>query len=624
MKKRYLINLFLMLTLLNGCGGNSESKAEEKKSEVSLAKSQITFYLPSWFSPVGEIIIRSQSGETITSANTLSLNNENITIESNQIITIEYTPITKSILCPVTIGCGDSYSGEHQDINANGKIDYNEAFTVDIIFAAKVFLSPGANKVYFSLLSQIESSTEVNSHLKSLSITPNYHQTYTDKENTRRYKFLADGSYYALFKSIKSPQSIRLIKESLILFVQNNEISDMATDYFTNLDDYLSEQQKSNDDALINDDLVKEKFSLNRLLANSSKHFTPSHSPNVNDKILLEQFRNVLAFINIQELKYNDEVSDKITELSSFLTDDSTHTLAILSEILTEILQLYSPTNDTAAGFYQYQGLDINYRGSPYTWIISGIYKETEINLELRIPQWRISAARGDLFEASILGNVTSKYTSLTLNTDNLLLRFDGVTDVFNDEKAKTATLNLITSLSILTENGEITGRINMTGERVKNESELLASILNQFSFSGLLKTKNQTTNISIIAIKNSQSLAQNENDFIYDVLLDLPSSGSADFRLSISGLSTNFERLDNVNLALRMQGKVLALTLAQNNDTRKLVIKGLDGRWLTLLQQKKDYTGQLYFGNKIIGEVITIRGLPGILFPNGDFHSIF
>ena len=126
------------------------------------------------------------------------------------------------------------------------------------------------------------------------------------------------------------------------------------------------------------------------------------------------------------------------------------------------------------------------------------------------------------------------------------------------------------------------------------------------------------------MAAKYSKSLEQNENDFFYNILLDLPSSGSSDFRLSISGLNTNFELLDNVNLALKMQGKIVELNLLQSKGTRKLLIKGLDGRWLTLEQKNKDFSGHLYFGNMVIGEVITIRGLPGVLFPDGEFHSIF
>jgi hypothetical protein len=625
MRKSYLFVVFFMIIFLNACGGGSEKTVKNESPETSIAAvSQLAFYLPSWFDQSGEIKISSQNGEVITSLETASLNSEVLTINANQVIFIEYIPSSKNIVCPDSKGCANSNNSFHEDSNGNNIIDHNEVFSVDSIFSARLLLSPGANKVYFSLLSSIEASHQVNSHLKSLSVTPNYHQTYADIEYSQRYQYLADCSYFALFSGSESTTPIAEIKESLASFIQSNEISTTTISYFTNIAKYLSQLQINNDDDLLNSYLIEEKFKLNRLLASTTGKEQPSHSNDLHDKVLLEQFRDILAFINVQELKYNNEVNDKVAELSTVFTDDSENTTAIFSEVLAEILQLYSPVNNTLAGIYYYKGLDINYSGSPYTWLISGIYKGIEVNLELTIPQWRISAARGDFFVATISGNVSSANTTLSINTDELLLKFDGVEDVFNDEKAKTAIFNLITNISIATENGEINGRINIEGERAENENGQLFSVLKQFSFLGLLNTENQTTNISLMAAKYSNALEQNEDDFIYNILLDLPSSGSSDFRLSISGSNTNFELLDNVNLALKMQGKVLELNLTQLNDTRVMKIKGLDGRWLMLEQKKKDYSGHLYFGDLIIGEVITVRSLPGVLFPNGDFHSIF
>jgi hypothetical protein len=620
-KNFYLIGLAFIVVLLAACGGGSKDSGEENISEISQAQSQLSFYLPTWFEHSGEIIIRTQSGDIITSLNTSSLNEELIALSANQVVVIEYIPTSTKVTCPISIGCGNSYSYYHEDNNDNDIIDQDEVFSVNNTFAAQIFLSPGTNKVYFSLISLIESVNGVNSHLKSLSITPNYHQTYVDDENSQRYKYLSDASFYSLFSISNTFDAIDQTKDSLISFVRDNEISDIATHYFTNLDQYLSDQQTNN--ALMNSYLIEEKFKLNRLLASPEENPTVIHSADLNDRVLLTQIRNILAFINIQELKYNDEVDEKITELSTVITDDSEKTTAIFSEVLAEVINLYSPLNDTPAGLYSYEGLDINYRGSPYTWIISGVYKETEINLELVIPQWRISAARGDFFEATIAGNVKSTNTTLTINTNKLLLKFDGVDDVFTEDKAKTAVFTLITNISMATEHGEIGGRIHIEATRVENEAEQLFTVLKQFSFSGLLTTTNQTTNISIMAAKNSASLEQSENDFIYDILLDLPSSGSSDFRLSLSGLNTNFELLDNVKLALKMQGHVLELNLEQNNNIKNIIVKGLDGRWLTLKKNSKLYSGELYFGDMIIGEVITVRGLPGILFPNGDFQSL-
>lgn len=623
MKSIHLISILLIIAFLSSCGGDSQNNETEISVEKTAASSQLSFYLPYWFDHSGEIKITTATGEIVTSQITSDLNQEVISIPANQLVQIEFIPTTVNITCPMIAGCGNS-ADYHQDSNDNNVIDQNELFSMNNDFSAKIFLSPGYNQLYFSLLSHIESSQIANSHLKSLSITPNYQQTFVDKAHTQGYEYLANSSYYPLYEALVSTGSIAQLEESLTLFVQDNETSKVSSEYFTNIDKYLSEQQLVINEQSANQYLINEKLKLNRLLSVSQKGLTPSHLEPLNDKILLEQFRDVLAFINIQEQKYNNEISDKISELSLVFTDDAQNTSKIFSEVLSEILNRYSPINDTPAGIYHYQGLDINYTGSPYTWLISGIYNGIGINLELTIPQWRISAARGDFFKATLVGDITSEKTSLTINTDELLLKFDAIEDVFNDEKAKTAIFNLITNISITTEVGEINGRIDLQAARVENESGQLFPILKQLSLSGLLITDKQTTNIAIMAVKHSNSLTQDESDFTYGITLDIPSSGSADLRLSITGQDANIESLDNVNIALKMQGKVLELGLEQTNGRRKILIKGLDGRWLSLKQKNKDYSGKLYFGDSIVGEVITVRSLPGVLFPNGDFHSIF
>ena len=241
-KNFYLIGLAFIVVLLAACGGGSIDSGEENISEISQAQSQLSFYLPTWFEHSGEIIIRTQSGDIITSLNTSSLNEELISLSANQVVVIEYIPTSTQVTCPISIGCGNSYSYYHEDNNDNDIIDLDEVFSVNNTFAAQIFLSPGTNKVYFSLISLIESVNGVNSHLKSLSVTPNYHQTYVDDENSQRYKYLSDASFYSLFSISNTFDAIDQTKDSLISFVRDNEISDIATHYFTNLDQYLSDQ----------------------------------------------------------------------------------------------------------------------------------------------------------------------------------------------------------------------------------------------------------------------------------------------------------------------------------------------------------------------------------------------
>ncbi|MGP5155857.1 hypothetical protein [Pseudoalteromonas prydzensis] len=53
-------------------------------------------------------------------------------------------------------------------------------------------------------------------------------------------------------------------------------------------------------------------------------------------------------------------------------------------------------------------------------------------------------------------------------------------------------------------------------------------------------------------------------------------------------------------------------------------VIKGAQGRWLDVKQKGRNYSGGLYFGDTQIADVTAVRGVPGILFPDGTFESLF
>ena len=40
--------------------------------------------------------------------------------------------------------------------------------------------------------------------------------------------------------------------------------------------------------------------------------------------------------------------------------------------------------------------------------------------------------------------------------------------------------------------------------------------------------------------------------------------------------------------------------------------------------QKGRNYSGGLYFGDTQIADVTAVRGVPGILFPDGTFESLF
>ena len=54
------------------------------------------------------------------------------------------------------------------------------------------------------------------------------------------------------------------------------------------------------------------------------------------------------------------------------------------------------------------------------------------------------------------------------------------------------------------------------------------------------------------------------------------------------------------------------------------LIAKGENGRWLDVKQKGRNYSGGLYVGDTKLADVTAVRGIPGVLFPNGEFESLF
>ena len=100
--------------------------------------------------------------------------------------------------------------------------------------------------------------------------------------------------------------------------------------------------------------------------------------------------------------------------------------------------------------------------------------------------------------------------------------------------------------------------------------------------------------------------------------------NGAPGFKLAYVGELDELDNVSNGDVFLTLQNRALDLNIRQVGENINAVIKGQYGRWLDIKQKGRNYSGGLYFGDTQIADVTAVRGVPGILFPDGTFESLF
>ncbi|KKK65473.1 hypothetical protein LCGC14_2973790, partial [marine sediment metagenome] len=323
--------------------------------------------------------------------------------------------------------------------------------------------------------------------------------------------------------------------------------------------------------------------------------------------------------------KYSDELLQNLTEFKDILDEESQQTLIVLANVLYDVIYNFSPLNDTDAGIYTLQGLTIDYQQSPYSWAISGQYDNHAVEIDLTIPQWQISGLLGNKVSGVMSAKVTGQDTQLNVDVSDLVVSFDGTDDPFSDEQSDTTgQLTIATNVTLENEISRLTGDINLTANRFVTPFEELVTVLAGFDFKGQLDSASQTTLFNLQAIEATPFINEATQNLVFAVQLMMPLNGAKDFQLAYVGNLNRLAEINNAKIALRLKNRALEINLRTVGNNINAVIKGAQGRWLDVKQKGRNYSGGLYFGDTQIADVTAVRGVPGILFPDGTFESLF
>ena len=340
---------------------------------------------------------------------------------------------------------------------------------------------------------------------------------------------------------------------------------------------------------------------------------------------LLDDVRDALAVIRLQEQKYSDELSQKLTQTETLLDNESQQTVVTFTNVIFDVLSNFSPASNTNAGTYKIGNLDVIYTESPYTWQVTGMYDDHQVQIDMNVPKWQISSVLGNQINGEISAKINRGITQLTVDVSELTLDFDGTDDPFDlTQEQVTGIAKITTLIKVEKEASQIEGTLTANIDRFVSPFEELLTVISGLDFDGVISSDIQTTGIAFQAIEKTPFINEDTANISFSLLLDMPLNGAPGFKLAYVGDMSDLDVLNNANIFVTLGQQPLDIAIRQVGENTNAVIKGQHGRWIDIKQKGRNFSGGLYFGDTLIADVTAVRGVPGILFPDGTFESLF
>ena len=620
-----LLSVSLLMSLV-GCGGSSDdSQTSTAPVAVENTSSLVSFYIAPWQSKTGTLTLANDDTGNVQSIAVTDINNVTLPAATLNFYRVEFVSDGTTIPCPSFDGCGRTFRDNPYDENNNRRLDYQEVMDMTLSYRADFVAAPGENKLYLSPVSSVISDDNLDITLESLSATPFYHLTHSQLNDNLEAELLTNALTFGVILKRAADIEESLNTSSNGVIEQQAQLVSLPF-YRTYADRYVSEnllnvQGNQLLQAVVGE--VKQKLaSIGDAQNIATRAFEQQQ---LHSKELLEDVRNILGVARLQEQKYSDELSENLTEFVDILDEGSQQTLIVLANVLYDVVYNFSPLNDTEAGVYTLQGLTINYQHSPYSWEITGQYDNHDVQIDLSIPQWRVSGLLGNQVSGIMNAKVAGSDTQLNVDARELVVSFDGTDDPFSVQQSDTTgQLKIATNVTLENQNSTLTGDIKLTANRFVTPFEELVTVLSGFDFKGQLDSENQTTQFNLQAIEATPFIDEPTANIVFAVQLMMPLNGAKDFQFAYVGRLNRLAEITNAELALRLKNRALEINLRTVGNNINAVIKGAQGRWLDVKQKGRNYSGGLYFGDTQIADVTAVRGVPGILFPDGTFESLF
>ncbi|KZN56575.1 hypothetical protein [Pseudoalteromonas luteoviolacea] len=623
--------LYLLMALVAGCGGSGGDVPQVSDIQPGFGndiaesfEANIRFYLPDFVDKNGQLTVTNLSDNSQVIHNVEPLNQFALTVTVGGQYNLKYTPNSNTVTCPKLSGCGRSLLNDPNDLDGNNEIDYGEPINAEVHFELIVLPTPGINHVLFSSFNSALVESKLDSSIWSLTAAPNNHLTQSTIHSKQKAEYVSDVLTYidVMHQHNQNQRDSELFVNAIGEGMSGNSAAlnpyrELANEYI--IETLTTEETNS----LYRGVSEKVLIEVNELLrVNASRELHTEIEPYSND--LLNEVRNAIGVLRLQDEQYSEDLKVKLEEVEELVNDDSQDALLIALEVIGDVVKHVSPFENSLPGNYTLPGLDIDYQTEGgFRWVVTGVRKGFEVNVDITVPEWRISPTLGDKIVGFGIGEISKPSTKLEYSFDEFEIVSKGSFDPNNIDEV-IGVANALGDIKLSQGDAVLTGRVDVDYSRQNLSIRSTKSIIPYLSVDGVLTTDNQVTPLRIYANERSPLALRTDMDLVFGAQLELSLNGGKDLRIQVTGEPDDLSDFTTADIAIILGGHVSEITVTNLVGNINVIVRGRDGYWLDIKKKKDLYTGGFYFGDKLVADVRTIRGIPGILFPDGSFESLF
>jgi hypothetical protein len=281
-------------------------------------------------------------------------------------------------------------------------------------------------------------------------------------------------------------------------------------------------------------------------------------------------------------------------------------------------------------GDYKLGALDINYTDSTQQWVLEGTYKGLTVNATVTMLSLTIDSGGESRIEASLNGSVVNPELNSTLND----VTFNLVSFSETSQQNPKSTGYIAVDGDFLLRRGASVyeGMIRSRLESITTADDVDKQVLESVYLSGELRRTANTSRVTISLVNPSLFLESETADIIpehvvtgvsYNDTLEGLSSASLTLFFPFEDLNS-FRIQDNIDVSASFAGRFMEFNFSGSNTT--FVYSGRthdDIRWDFKVDDRVP-AGFKYFNGTKIGEVRMLKDVPGVMFTDGNFVSIF
>lgn len=281
-------------------------------------------------------------------------------------------------------------------------------------------------------------------------------------------------------------------------------------------------------------------------------------------------------------------------------------------------------------GNYKLGALDINYTNSSQQWALKGTYQGLTVDATVTMISFRIDAGGDSRIEASLTGSVVNPELNSTLNG----VVFDLVSFAENAQPKPKSTGYIAVDGDFLLRRGASVyeGMVRSRLESITTADDVNKQVLESVYLSGELRRTANTSRVTISLVNPSLFLESATADIIpehvvtgvsYNDTLEGLSSSSLTLFFPFKDLNS-FRIQDNIDVSASFAGRFMEFNFAGSSTT--FIYSGRtqdDINWDFKVDDRIP-AGFKYFNGTKIGEVRMLKDVPGVMFTDGNFVSIF